>query len=137
MPPLDGPRAMLWVTRKPWNTPVDPSSIDTGIETSTDFLHPESTRIRFGSSAKISPTRRSCALASSNGFSRRWDSASAVDMELRLLARLDGGEYMPVSPGLADAILDRLGLPASPVSGPGDDANDVRPGPQPLTAPPS
>src|SRR3990170_3801269 len=93
MPPLDGPRAMLWVTRKPWKTPVDPSSIETGIETSIAFLHPERTRIRFGSSAKISPTRRSWVFASSNGFSLRWDSASAVDMELRLLACLDGGEY--------------------------------------------
>ena len=39
---------MLCVTRYPWNTSVDPSSIDTGIETSTAFLHCERTRIRFG-----------------------------------------------------------------------------------------
>src|ERR1700675_2406554 len=112
MPPFDGPRAMLCVTRKPWNTPVDPSSMDTGIETSTAFLHWERTRIRFGSSAKISPTRRSCVFASSNGFSRRWDSASAVDMEQRLLAGLDGGEYTTGQRTRYSTVLDCLRVPS-------------------------
>ena len=38
MPPFDGPRATLCVTRKPVKTSTEPSSIRTGTETSTAFL---------------------------------------------------------------------------------------------------
>src|SRR6185503_7318687 len=37
MPPFDGPRAMLWVTRYPVNARTEPSSSDVGIDTSTAF----------------------------------------------------------------------------------------------------
>src|SRR6266576_6974610 len=45
----------------------------TGTETSIAFLHSPRTEIRFGSISNVSPARRSCSRASSNGFSRRWD----------------------------------------------------------------
>ena len=64
IPPFAGPRVTLCTTRYPSNTLVLPSSIDTGTETSTDFLHSERTLIRFGSTPNVSPTRRSCARAS-------------------------------------------------------------------------
>src|SRR6266550_8989850 len=54
-----------------------PSSIDTGTETTTAFLHSCSTLTRFGSTANSSATRRSCSLAMSYGFSRRCDSGSS------------------------------------------------------------
>ncbi len=45
MPPFEGPRATLWVTRKPVKIRTEPSSIVVGIETSTAFLHSERTSI--------------------------------------------------------------------------------------------
>src|SRR5262245_1985522 len=82
MPPLDGPRAMLCVTRYPSNAWIVPSSIVTGIETTTAFLHSWRTFTRRWSMLKMSATRRSCSRAISNGFSRRWDSgASSVVTE--------------------------------------------------------
>src|SRR5712691_595666 len=71
IPPFDGPRAMLCVTRNPSNTSVPPSSIVTGMETASDFLHSWRTLTRFGLIAKTLATRRSCSRAISNGFSRR------------------------------------------------------------------
>src|SRR5437764_15075636 len=37
IPPFDGPRATLCVTRYPWKTCVDPLSIETGTETTSAF----------------------------------------------------------------------------------------------------
>src|SRR5437867_8184514 len=73
MPPFDGPRATLCVTRKPSKTRREPSSIRAGTPTSTHFFTPDRTLIRFGSKEKTSPTSRSWARASSGGFSRRCD----------------------------------------------------------------
>src|SRR6187455_3121667 len=78
IPPLAGPRVMLWTTRKPSNTDTVPSSIATGIDTSTVFLHSPRTRTRFGSTPNVSPTRVSCERASSYGFSRRWVGVSVA-----------------------------------------------------------
>src|SRR5215510_8804891 len=78
MPPFDGPRAMLCVTRYPSNAWIVPSSIVTGIETTTAFLHSWRTLTRRWSMLKISATRRSCSRAISNGFSRRWDSGASI-----------------------------------------------------------
>src|SRR5918911_5437178 len=88
MPPLEGPRATLCVTRKPSKTWVPPSSIRTGIETATDFLHSWRTLTRFGSMSKASATRRSCSRAISNGFSRRCDSGASTDVTGPLLCRM-------------------------------------------------
>src|SRR3954469_5884247 len=78
MPPFDGPRATLCVTRCPWKTRVVPSSIDTGIETETAFLQSWRTLTRFESIAKASATRRSCSRAISNGFSRRCETGAST-----------------------------------------------------------
>src|SRR5919201_4946713 len=78
MPPLDGPRAMLCVTRKPSKAWIVPSSIVTGTETTTAFLHSWRTFTRRWSMSKISATRRSCSRAIWNGFSRRWDSGAST-----------------------------------------------------------
>src|SRR3954469_23985630 len=78
MPPFDGPRAMLWVTRLPSKARMVPSSIVTGIETTTAFLHSCRTFTRRWSISKMSATRRSCSRAISNGFSRRWDSGAST-----------------------------------------------------------
>src|SRR2546423_5618001 len=72
MPPFDGPRATLCVTRQPVNTRTEPSSIVVGIVTSTAFLHSPSTPTRSSSMPKVSATFRSCSCASRNGFSLRW-----------------------------------------------------------------
>src|SRR5579862_4200695 len=56
MPPLEGPRAMLWVTRQPMKFRTEPSSIVVGIETSTDFLHWPRTLTRSSSISKASAT---------------------------------------------------------------------------------
>src|SRR6266508_6187073 len=53
---------------------MEPSSMRVGIETATDFLQFERTLIRFGSMLNVSPTRRSCCRAISNGFSRRCET---------------------------------------------------------------
>src|SRR3954471_16800011 len=82
MPPFDGPRAMLCVTRKPSKTFVEPSSIDTGTETETAFLHSWRTLTRFGSIAKVFATFRSCCFAISYGFSRRWDEGASTVVTL-------------------------------------------------------
>src|SRR5262245_57007656 len=111
MPPLDGPRAMLCVTRYPSNAWIVPSSIVTGIETTTAFLHSCRTFTRRWSMSKMSATRRSCSRAIWNGFSRRWDSgASSVVTEApRSETCCKRAEYRP----LLDAEPDRLaGRPA-------------------------
>ena len=65
MPPFDGPRAMLWVTRYPSKTSMWPSSIVTGMETVTAFLHFERTLTRLSSMLKALATLRSwsCAIS--------------------------------------------------------------------------
>src|SRR3954471_21919959 len=78
MPPLDGPRAMLCVTRYPSKASIEPSSIVTGIETTTAFLHSCRTFTRRWSISKMSATRRSCCRAIWKGFSRRWDSGAST-----------------------------------------------------------
>src|SRR6266568_7533003 len=78
MPPFDGPRAMLWVTRYPWKTRVEPSSIATGMETASAFLHSWRTLMRFGSIAKVLPTLCSWAFAISYGFSRRCETGAST-----------------------------------------------------------
>ena len=55
-----------------------PSSIVTGIETTTAFLHSCRTFTRRWSISKMSATRRSCARAIWKGFSRRWDSGAST-----------------------------------------------------------
>ena len=64
MPPFEGPRATLCVTRKPSKTSTRPSSIVTGIETVTAFLHDESTLTRLSSMLNARATSRSWSLAS-------------------------------------------------------------------------
>src|SRR3954454_13691364 len=92
MPPFDGPRATLCVTRYPWKTLVEPSSMPTGTETSTDFLHPLRTLTRFWSMSNIDATRRSCARAISNGFSRRCEIGASTDVtEGRVYGGYAGG----------------------------------------------
>src|SRR3954453_2453965 len=54
------------------------SSIVTGIERTTAFLHSCRTFTRRWSISKMSATRRSCSRAISNGFSRRWDSGAST-----------------------------------------------------------
>src|SRR5512146_872807 len=105
MPPFDGPRAMLWVTRYPSKAWIVPSSIVTGMETTTAFLHSWRTFTRRWSISKISATRRNCSRAISNGFSRRWVSgASTVVTEApRLETRCKRAEYRT----LLDAKCDR------------------------------
>src|SRR5919197_4241201 len=78
MPPFDGPRAMLCVTRYPSKTRTVPSSMPTGIATTTAFLHSESTLTRFESISKTSATRRSCSRAMSYGFSRRCETGAST-----------------------------------------------------------
>src|SRR6266545_935066 len=78
MPPFDGPRATLCVTRCPWKTCVVPSSIATGTDTDTAFLHSWRTFTRFGSRAKTWATRRNCSRAISNGFSRRCETGAST-----------------------------------------------------------
>src|ERR687883_1351772 len=104
MPPLEGPRATLCVTRKPSKTWVPPSSIRTGIETATDFLHSWRTLTRLASMSKTSATRRSCSRAIANGFSRRCDSGASTDVtgaaplpdaENARFARRKRAEYTP------------------------------------------
>src|ERR1051326_677293 len=91
MPPFDGPRAMLCTTRKPVNPSVLPSSIETGIATSTAFLHSCRTLMRFWSIPKTSPTSLSCSRAIWKGFSRRCDTASVAATTLSF--RRMRGEY--------------------------------------------
>src|SRR5689334_4442455 len=79
MPPFDGPRATLWVTRYPSKTSTRPSSIVTGIETTTAFLHFESTLTRLSSMLKALATLRSCSCAISYGFSRRCETDSWIE----------------------------------------------------------
>src|SRR5919202_250097 len=78
MPPFDGPRAMLCVTRYPSNAWIVPSSIVTGAETTTAFLHSWKPLTRFESIANKSATRRSCSFARSYGFSRRCDTGASI-----------------------------------------------------------
>ncbi len=85
--------------------------------------------MRLGSSPKISPTRRSCAFASSKGFSRRWDSAAAVDIAVCLPGSTGRRR---VYGGLAHAKLDRVGLPSRAVSRVRDEPDRVRAAREPL-----
>src|SRR5919201_5760666 len=85
MPPFDGPRAMLWVTLYPSKTCVVPSSIATGIETPTAFLHFSRTLTRFGSIANVFATLCSCAFAMSYGFSRRCEIGASTVVTCALL----------------------------------------------------
>ncbi len=78
MPPFDGPRAMLCVTRYPVNDRTSPSSSDVGIDTSTAFLHSCRTLTRRWSIPNVSATLSSCCCASANGFSRRCVSRRAA-----------------------------------------------------------
>src|SRR5919109_930916 len=55
-----------------------PSSIETGTETTTAFLHWRSTLMRFWSMPNERATRCSCCCAIANGFSRRWLSGSST-----------------------------------------------------------
>src|SRR5262249_37503784 len=91
---------MLWVTRYPLKGCVVPSSILTGTETSIAFLHSPSTATRFGSMAKVVPTRRSCSRASSNGFSRRWVVGTTA-VTLLLLLSLQTSENLDAAASLA------------------------------------
>ena len=75
MPPFDGPRATLCVTRQPVKTCTEPSSIVVGIETSTAFLHSPRIATRSSSIPNTSATFRSCCWAIRNGFSVRWSHA--------------------------------------------------------------
>src|SRR2546430_9959289 len=68
---------MLCVTRYPSRAWMLPSSIVTGTETTTAFLHSCRTLTRLGSTPNSSATRRSCSLAMSYGFSRRCDSGTS------------------------------------------------------------
>src|SRR5262245_41188591 len=78
MPPLDGPRAMLCVTRKPSKVVIEPSSIRVGTDTDTAFLALDRTLMRFGSMPNVSPTSFSCCCASAKGFSRRWEAGAST-----------------------------------------------------------
>src|SRR5690348_4721783 len=85
MPPFVGPRASLCFTRYPVKAWTRPSSRITGTETSTARLHCSSTvRTPSGTSNSVA-TRRSCILATSSGFSRRWDACVTVAIALNLL----------------------------------------------------
>src|SRR5918911_2226741 len=103
MPPFDGPRATLCVTRYPSKTCTEPSSIPTGIETTTAFLHSDRTLTRFESISKTSATRRSCSRAMSYGFSRRCETGASIvtcrslSSRKRLFAREKRAEYTPLS----------------------------------------
>src|SRR5258705_10227009 len=108
MPPFDGPRATLCVTRKPWKTSVVPSSSATGTETSTAFLHVPSTRTRLSSMPKVAATRPSCAFAISNGFSRRCEiGACTVVTEWRVYG--PSPEAEPEAPPARVPGLHRIG----------------------------
>src|SRR5919202_2057380 len=76
---------MLCVTRYPWNTCVVPSSIATGIDTETAFLHSWSTLTRLSSIRNAVATFRSCARAMSKGFSRRCEAGASSVVTERLL----------------------------------------------------
>src|SRR5215510_1383449 len=132
MPPLDGPRAMLCVTRYPSNAWIVPSSIVTGIETTTAFLHSCRTFTRRWSMSKMSATRRSCSRAIWNGFSRRWDSgASSVVTEApRSETCCKRAEYRP----LLDAERERLARGRAVARGEGDQPHLIAPGLQHIAA---
>src|SRR6516165_6639275 len=69
MPPSEGPRATLWVTRQPMKQRTEPSSILVGIKTSTDFLHSPRIPTMSSSRPKTPATFRSCCCAIRNGLS--------------------------------------------------------------------
>src|SRR5713101_83014 len=116
MPPFEGPRATLCVTRYPWKTCVLPSSIETGTETASAFLHSWRTLTRLGSIANVAATFLSCDLAISKGFSRRCETgASTVVTSTPFSAQMGtfglgraGGAYLIVKP-----IVRVVGGPAS------------------------
>src|SRR5947208_11015501 len=71
MPPLDGPRDVLWWTRYPVNTRIEPSSMRVGMATS---------RVRRGlRSTSCTPGSRSMILAASSSC---WRADSQADPEL-------------------------------------------------------
>src|SRR6266550_2849502 len=110
MPPFDGPRATLCVTRYPCNTWVLPSSIETGTETASAFLHSWRTLTRFGSIPKVSATLLSCDLAISKGFSRRCETgASTVVTSAPFSAQMGTFLAGPGRRSLLDCETDRPG----------------------------
>src|SRR3954453_24151665 len=78
MPPLDGPRATLWVQRKPSKTRTEPSSILVGIETATHFLHSRRTFSMLPSMPSWAAVWRNWVRAISHGFSLRWDEGAST-----------------------------------------------------------
>src|SRR3954452_9436864 len=121
MPPFDGPRATLCVTRYPLKTRVPPWSIDTGTDTSTAFLHSPRTSTRLGSTSKDAATRRSCSRAISNGFSRRCEAGCATAVtESRVYGYSSQGEA------------NRLSARFPALHRVRDDADDVVAGSEPL-----
>src|SRR5919201_706404 len=105
MPPFDGPRATLCVTRWPWNTCVVPSSIATGTDTDTAFLHSWRTLTRFGSIANACATRRNCSRAISKGFSRRCETGASTVVTSAPFSAQIGTFWL----GLRSLLLDREG----------------------------
>src|SRR5919204_897675 len=103
MPPFDGPRATLCVTRCPLKTCVVPSSMATGIDTDTAFLHSWRTLTRFGSIAKTFATRRNCSRAISNGFSRRCETGASTVVTSTPFSAQIGTFWL----GLRSLLLDR------------------------------
>src|SRR6266545_821958 len=78
---------MLWVTRYPWKTSTDSSSIRVGIETASAFLHWPRTLTRSAEMPKTSATSWSWRCASSNGFSRRCEGGASTVVTLGPLFR--------------------------------------------------
>src|SRR5919199_5503802 len=128
MPPLDGPRAMLCVTRYPSKTCVVPSSIATGIETATAFLHFSRTLTRFGSIAKVFATFRSCAFAMSYGFSRRCETGASTVVTFRSFFRAKRGFSLGRGRSLLDREGDRAPSRRAADGGVGDEPEPVIPG---------
>src|SRR5581483_7245841 len=133
MPPFDGPRAMLCVTRYPWKTCVLPSSIPTGTETSTAFLHSPSTATRFGSMSNASATRRSWLRAISNGFSRRWVAPASTAVTVRSLSERSEAPRIRVYDRSSQLEREAPTAGRSAVRRVGDDGGDVAPGAERLS----
>src|SRR5919198_3069547 len=125
MPPFDGPRAMLWVTLYPSKTCVEPSSIATGIETPTAFLHFSRILTRFGSIANVFATFRSCAFAISYGFSRRCDTGASRVVTYGSFFRAKARFFLSRVRSLLDRERDRATCRRAAHGGGGDKAKNV------------
>ncbi len=68
MPPLQGPRASLYCTRKPWNTSTCPSSIRTGSRAWVSRSGQFSIWCVASSSLRMRAASSSCRWAIMNGF---------------------------------------------------------------------